>query len=118
MKMRRWALLVSCLLSLSFPGEVVAQEREVELKKARRIVALSSLSADLVVSINPNVLIGVPGTSLTNKDPRYAGLKRVSNGRSQPSVELVLALNPDLVVGAEGFHSRVLSALNKLGIPT
>ena len=117
-KMRRWALLVSCLLSLSFSGEVVAQEREVELKKARRVVALSSLSADLVVSINPNVLIGVPGTSLTNKDPRYAGLKRVSNGRSQPSVELVLALNPDLVIGAEGFHTRVLSALNKLGIPT
>ena len=63
-------------------------------------------------------MIGVPGTSLTNKDPRYAGLKRISNGRSQPSVELVLALNPDLVIGAEGFHSRVLSALNKLGIPT
>ena len=116
--MRRWFFLVSCLLSLSFSGEVAAQERDVELKKARRVVALSSLSADLVVSINPNVLIGVPGTSLTNKDPRYAGLKRVSNGRSQPSVELVLALNPDLVIGAEGFHSRVLSALNKLGIPT
>ena len=116
--MRRWALLVSCLLSLSFAGEIYAQESGVAVKKARRVVALSSLSADLVVSINPDVLIGVPGTSLTNQDPRYSGLKRVSNGRSQPSVELVLALNPDLVIGAEGFHSRVLNALNKLGVQT
>jgi iron complex transport system substrate-binding protein len=29
-----------------------------------------------------------------------------------------LALNPDLVIGAEGFHSRVLNALNKLGVQT
>jgi len=116
--MRRWALVVSCLLTLCFSREVSAQQSEVEGKKARRVVALSSLSADLVVSINPDVLIGVPGSSLTNQDPRYSGLKRVSNGRSQPSVELILALNPDLVIGAEGFHSRVLNALNKLGVQT
>ena len=116
--MHRWVLSVLCLLLFNFPGQVFAQGNEIEVKKARRIVALSSLSADLVVSINPDVLIGVPGTSLTNKDPRYSGLKRVSNGRSQPSVELILALNPDLVIGAEGFHSRVLNALNKLGVNT
>ena len=116
--MRRWSLLVSCLLSLNFSGQAFAQGNDIKVEKARRVVALSSLSADLVVSINPDVLIGVPGTSLTNKDPRYSGLKRVSNGRSQPSVELILALNPDLVIGAEGFHSRVLNALNKLGVNT
>ena len=117
-EMRRWALFVSCLLSLNFSAQVFAQGNDIKVEKARRVVALSSLSADLVVSINPDVLIGVPGTSLTNKDPRYSGLKRVSNGRSQPSVELILALNPDLVIGAEGFHSRVLNALNKLGVNT
>ena len=116
--MRRWALVVSCLFTLCFSRDVSAQQSEVEGKKARRVVALSSLSADLVVSINPDVLIGVPGSSLTNQDPRYSGLKRVSNGRSQPSVELVLSLNPDLVIGAEGFHSRVLNSLNKLGVQT
>ena len=116
--MLRWALVVSCLITLCFSRDVSAQQSEVEGKKARRVVALSSLSADLVVSINPDVLIGVPGSSLTNQDPRYSGLKRVSNGRSQPSVELVLALNPDLVIGAEGFHSRVLNSLNKLGVQT
>jgi iron complex transport system substrate-binding protein len=103
---------------LCFSGEVSAQQNEVEGKKSRRVVALSSLSADLVVSINPDVLIGVPGSSLTNQDPRYFGLKRVSNGRSQASVELILSLNPDLVIGAEGFHSRVLNALTKLGVQT
>ncbi len=99
-----------------YPGEICAQQNKTVSAKARRVVALSSLSADLVVSMNPDVLIGVPGTSLTNQDPRYSGLKRVSNGRSQPSLELILALKPDLVVGAEGFHSRVLDSLGKLGI--
>ena len=118
MKMLHWSLLFSCFLSLTFPGVISAQEVEDEVLKARRVVALSSLSADLVASINSDVLIGVPGTSLINNDPRYSALKRVSNGRSQPSVELILALNPDLVIGAEGFHSRILKALNKLSIQT
>ena len=116
--MRRWTFLVFCLMVCCFPSESTAQENKTVSEKARRVVALSSLSADLVASINSDVLIGVPGTSLTNQDSRYAGLKRVSNGRSQPSVELILALKPDLVVGAEGFHSRVLSSLKKLGVPT
>ena len=116
--MRRCALFVSCLLSLIISGQSFAQRKEIKVEKARRVVALSSLSADLVVSINPDALIGVPGTSLTNKDPRFSGLKRVSSGRSQPSFELILALNPDLVIGAEGFHSRVLNALNELGVNT
>ena len=115
---RRWILCLTFLLSLSFSRNVFARQAEIEFHKARRVVALSSLSADLVVSINPDILVGVPGTSLTKNDSRYTGLKRVSNGRSQPSVELILALNPDLVVGAEGFHSRVLNVLNKLGVQT
>ena len=118
MKIRHWSLLFSCFLSLTFPGVISAQEVEDEVLKARRVVVLSSLSADLVASINSDVLIGVPGTSLINNDPRYSALKRVSNGRSQPSLELILVLNPDLVIGAEGFHSRILKALNKLGIQT
>ena len=116
--MLHWSLLFSCFLSLTFPGVISAQEFEEEVLKARRVVALSSLSADLVASINSDVLIGVPGTSLINNDPRFSALKRVSNGRSQPSVELILSLNPDLVIGAEGFHSRILKALNKLSIQT
>ena len=105
-------------MSCCLPRESIAQENKTVGEKARRVVALSSLSADLVVSINPDALIGVPGTSLTNQDSRYSGLKRVSNGRSQPSVELILALKPDLVIGAEGFHSRVLTSLKKLGVST
>ena len=118
MKIRHWSLFFSCFLSLTFPGVISAQEVEDKVLKARRVVVLSSLSADLVASINSDVLIGVPGTSLINNDPRYSALKRISNGRSQPSLELILVLNPDLVIGAEGFHSRILKALNKLGIQT
>ena len=87
-------------------------------RPASRVVALTSLSADMVVSLDPKVLVGVPGTSLTKADPRFNGIKRVSSGRSQPSVEIVVALKPDLVIGAEGFHSKILNSLDALGIPS
>lgn len=87
-------------------------------RPASRVVALTSLSADMVVSLDPKVLVGVPGTSLTKADPRFNGIKRVSSGRSQPSVEMVVALKPDLVIGAEGFHSKILNSLDALGIPS
>ena len=116
--MRSWIICIACLLSLSLPSNIFARQDETQLQKARRVVALSSLSADLIVPMNPDVLDGVPGTSLTKNDSRYTGMKRVSNGRSQPSVELILALKPDLVVGAEVFHSRVLNVLSKLGVQT
>ena len=64
----------------------------------------------MVVSLDPTVLVGVPGTSLTKADPRFNGIKRVSSGRSQPSVEAIVALKPDLVIGAEGFHSKILNS--------
>ena len=87
-------------------------------RQVSRVVALTSLSADMVVSLDPGVLVGVPGTSLTNNDSRFKGMKRISSGRSQPSLEAIVALKPDLVVGADGFHSKILSGLNGLGIAT
>ena len=87
-------------------------------RKASRVVALTSLSADMVVSLDPDVLVGVPGTSLTKNDTRFKGIKRISSGRSQPRLEAIVALKPDLVVGADGFHSKILGRLNGLGIAT
>ncbi len=84
----------------------------------QRIVALTSLSADLVVSLDPKVLVGVPGTQLTNSDQRFKGIKRISSGRSQPNIESIVSLEPDLVIGATGFHSKTLSSLKRLGIKT
>jgi len=83
-----------------------------------RIVALTSLAADLVTTLNPGVIVGVPGTALTKQDARYQGIKRVSSGRSQPNIEAIVSLRPDLVIGATGFHSKTMSNLKRLGIKT
>ncbi|MEM9157367.1 MAG: ABC transporter substrate-binding protein [Cyanobacteria bacterium P01_F01_bin.33] len=85
---------------------------------ATRVVALTSLSADLIERLNRDTLIGIPGTSLTQSDPRFAGIDRVSSGRTPPSLETIVALEPDLVVGADGFHDMPLTRLDELGIPT
>jgi len=83
-----------------------------------RIVALTSLAADLVTSLNPDVIVGIPGTTLTKQDSRYKGIKTVSSGRSQPNIEAIVSLRPDLVIGATGFHSKIMGNLQRLGIKT
>ena len=117
--MLRFGAFVSLLSSLFFSPVLSAQQDVMLVRSATRVsrvVALTSLTADMVVTLNPDVLVGIPGTSLTNADPRFDGIQRVSSGRSQPSVEAIVALNPDLVLGADGFHSNVLDSLNRLGI--
>ena len=104
------SLLVVFLVTPSVHAQEAAGSRSG--RPASRVVALTSLSADMVVSLDPTVLVGIPGTSLTKADPRFNGIKRVSSGRSQPSVEAIVALKPDLVIGAEGFHSKILNSLD------
>ena len=118
--MRHLYSLCSLLVVFLFTPSVHSQEAAGSRsgRPASRVVALTSLSADMVVSLDPTVLVGVPGTSLTKADPRFNGIKRVSSGRSQPSVEAIVALKPDLVIGAEGFHSKILGSLDGLGIPS
>ena len=116
--MRPFCLFVSSLVFLFWAPSVLSREPVSGLPSRRinRVVALTSLSADLVMTLDPEVLVGIPATSLTKSDPRFDGITPVSSGRSQPSVEAIVALNPDLVIGAEGFHSKILSGLNSLGI--
>lgn len=108
------------LFILVFNNFVFARDltRKQSIKPYQRIVALTSLGADLVVSLDPKVLVGVPGTKLTNSDQRFKGIKRISSGRSQPNIESIVSLKPDLVIGATGFHSKTLSSLKRLGIKT
>ena len=109
-----FSLLIILLITPSVHSQESAGNRSG--RPVSRVVALTSLSADMIASLDPGVLVGVPGTSLTKADPRFSGIKRVSSGRSQPSVEAIVALKPDLVIGAEGFHSKVLNSLSALGI--
>ena len=84
----------------------------------RRVVALTSLTADLVDRINPNYLLGIPGSSLLRSKEQFKDKSIISQGRNPPSIEKIISLKPDLVLGAKGFHTKALSQLNNLGIET
>ncbi|MBE9111870.1 ABC transporter substrate-binding protein [Nodosilinea sp. LEGE 07298] len=83
-----------------------------------RIVSLTSLSADLVQTLDDDALVGIPGNALLRDDARFEGLPAVSEGRTEPDLEQIVALEPTLVIGAAGFHDRTLQRLEELGTPT
>ena len=86
--------------------------------KRLKIVALTSLSADLVNTISRESLIGIPGSSIFKKNKQFENIPIISSGSMPPNLEKIISLQPDLVIGAEGFHDRSLSKLNSLGIDT
>jgi iron complex transport system substrate-binding protein len=90
----------------------VNQKQSVE-----RVVALSSLTADIIYQLDKTKLVGVPGSRLLNNDPRFKGLERVSEGRVPPNLEKIIALKPDLVVDAAGIAEQTTQRLKQLGIP-
>ena len=88
------------------------------LKNNIRVVALTSLTADLINTISKDALVGIPGSSILKKNKEFDSIPIVSSGRMPPDLEKILSLKPDLVIGAKGFHDRSLSKLNSLGIST
>lgn len=84
----------------------------------QRVVALSSLTADLTEHLSRDKLVGIPGSSLLKDDGRFAELAQVSTDRTPPNLEKIVALKPDLVLGARGFHDQVAQRLEELGITT
>ena len=86
--------------------------------KKNRIVALTSLTADLINTISKDSLVGIPGSSILKNNKEFDSIPIVSSGRMPPDLEKILSLKPDLVIGAKGFHDRSLSKLNSLGIST
>lgn len=93
-------------------GETAATEN------VERIVALTSLTADLVQTLDAEKLVAIPGSPILRQDERFAGLEIVSEGRVEPDLEKIVALEPDLVVGAIGFHDKTLTRLQELGVET
>ena len=86
--------------------------------KKTRVVALTSLTADLINTISKDSLVGIPGSSILKKNKEFDSIPIVSSGRMPPDLEKILSLKPNLVIGAKGFHDRPLSKLNSLGIST
>ena len=98
--------------------QIVNSSENSYLNKRKKIVALTSLSADLVNSIDSKSLVGIPGSSLLKSNPSYKDIEIISSGRMPPNLEKIISLKPDLVIGANGFHDKPLSKLNQLGVKT
>jgi iron complex transport system substrate-binding protein len=96
----------------------VLEPDEAAIASAPRVVALTSLTADLTEQLQPQSLVGIPGSSLLMEDRRFADIETVSSGRMAPNLETIVSLNPDLVVGAAGFHEQTAERLEELGIQT
>ena len=112
-----------CLSINAFTFELLANQNNHKKNnsthdKKLRIVAMTSLSADLLNRISPGSLVGIPGSSLFIKNKQFDNIPIISSGRMPPNLEKIISLQPDLVIGAEGFHDRSLSRLNSLGIDT
>ncbi len=89
-----------------------------KIENAKRVVALTSLSADIIHRLDATRLVGIPGSRLLRKDEKFKELPAVSEGRTHPNIEKIVALKPDLVIGATGFHDSTLKKLKELGITT
>lgn len=95
-----------------------SQGSKPKIENAKRVVALTSLSADIIHRLDATRLVGIPGSRLLRKDERFKELPTVSEGRTPPNIEKIIALKPDLVIGAVGFHDQTFKQLKDLGITT
>ncbi|MBD0265333.1 MAG: ABC transporter substrate-binding protein, partial [Tolypothrix sp. Co-bin9] len=132
---RRWLLSALALLMsifLTACTTVTTQQPEIKVTNptgttntnsqpkgsAKRVVALSSLSADIISRLDQTKIVGITGSKLFNNDSSFKNIPRVSEGQSPPNLQKVVALKPDLVIGAEGFSNIPIQKLQQLGIPT
>jgi iron complex transport system substrate-binding protein len=111
-------LLVSCQAPTAQQPPNPPTASQPEVKTASRVVALTSLSADIISRLDKTKLIAISGSRLANQNPDLKDLPRVSEGRTPPNLEQIVALKPDLVIGAKGFHDQVLAKLKESGIQT
>ncbi len=86
--------------------------------KVSKVVALTSLSADIIQRLDQTKLVGISGSRVLAKNPAFKDITRVSEGQTPPNLEKIVALKPDLVIGAAGFHDQILAKLKELGIRT
>ena len=111
-------ILPIILLALFAIGCSVKTEKGTKKKisKSEGIVSLTSLTSDIIFTLNPEELIGIPGSSILRKNENLKSITTISEGRMPPNIEKIISLNPKLVIGSEGFHDKELNKLNELGI--
>ena len=118
--------LTSCATTTEKPTATVTSSPQTTLTNSsqtpnsstQRVVALSSLAADIIYQLDNTKLVGIPGSSLLRKNSAFDNITTVSEGRTAPNLEKIVALKPDLVIGAQGFSNQTTTKLEKLGIAT
>ena len=80
------------------------------------IVSLTSLTSDIIYTLKPDALIGIPGSSILRKNQNLKNIPTISEGRTPPNIEKIISLKPKLVIGSQGFHDKTLTKLDDLGI--
>jgi len=112
-------LLAACqTTTIQPPPSPQATTTQVESQAPARVVALTSLAADIIYRLDSRKLVGIPGSRLLRQNPELAKIPQVSEGLTPPNLEKIVALKPDLVIGATGFHDQVLAKLKNSGIRT
>jgi iron complex transport system substrate-binding protein len=110
---------ISSDLSLEQKNKTEAiKNTDFNLDSAQRIIALTSLTADILEQLDKNKLVGIAGSRLLREDERFKDIAKVGEGQTPPNLEKIVALKPDLVIGAKGFSDLTLNKLKELGIET
>lgn len=108
----------STLPDVSPPLAQSPPDETAPVAEVSRVVALTSLSADIIQRLDQTKLVGISGNRLLAQNPAFKDITRVSEGQTPPNLEKIVALKPDLVIGAAGFHDQTLTKLRELGIRT
>ncbi len=118
--------IIPFLLFLILFGNGCSNQRKIDINSKKenqvenysKVIALTSLTADIVNKLSPESLVAIPGSSLFKNKKEFSNKIVVTQGRNPPNLEKIISLQPDLVLGAKGFHDMALSQINNLGIQT
>ena len=118
--------IIPFLLFLILFGNGCSNQRKIDIKSKKenqvdnysKVIALTSLTADIVNKLSPESLVAIPSSSLFKNKKEFSNKIVVTQGRKPPNLEKIISLQPDLVLGAKGFHDKALSQIDSLGIDT
>ena len=118
--------IIPFLLFLILFGNGCSNQRKIDINSKKenqvdnysKVIALTSLTADIVNKLSPESLVAIPSSSLFKNKKEFSNKIVVTQGRKPPNLEKIISLQPDLVLGAKGFHDKALSQIDSLGIDT
>ena len=93
-------LIISGVYKKSISSPVYESQTRNNIE-VNRIVALTSLSSDIVSSISNDSLIGIPGSSLFKSNDDFKNKVIISSGRNPPNLEKIIKLNFKQLLGKE-----------------